>query len=64
MLTRQYRRTPPEQRAVTKSVSMTAQMAERITAEAEREGHNNFSTVVTKVLAEHFERQDSEGEAA
>lgn len=62
MLTRQNRK-PPE-KAITKSVSMTESMAERITDEAAREGHYNFSTVVNKALVEHFERQNSEGEAA
>lgn len=62
MLTRQNRR-PPEG-AVTKSVSMTEVMAERIVAESEREGHFNFSAVVNKALSEYFERRDKEDEAA
>ena len=62
MLTRQNRR-PPEG-AVSKTVSMTEAMATRIFAEAEREGHYNFSAVVNKALVEYFERRDSEGEAA
>jgi hypothetical protein len=62
MLTRQNRR-PPEG-AVSKTVSMTEAMAARIVAESEREGHYNFSAVVTKALIEYFERRESEGEAA
>lgn len=64
MLTRQYRNTPPKQKAITKSVSMTEEMAERIVAEAAREGHNNFSTVVNVALVEHFDKQDSAQEVA
>lgn len=62
MLTRQNRR-PPEG-AVSKTVSMTEKMAERIVIEAEREGHYNFSAVVNKALSEYFTRQETEGEAA
>lgn len=64
MLTRQYLNRSPNQKAITKSVSMTEEMAERITAEAARAGHNNFSTVVNVALVEHFDKQKTEGEAA
>lgn len=62
MLTRQIRK--PTEGSVTKSVSMTEALADRIAAEASKEGHNNFSAIVTTILAEEFKRRDGEAEAA
>lgn len=62
MTNRQNRR-PPEG-TITKSVTMTAALAARIAAEAERAGHYNFSTVCVQAITEHLDRQESEGEAA
>lgn len=58
MLGRQNRK-PPEG-SITKSITMTQVMADRVADEAAIQGHYNFSAVVTQALVEYLTKREEE----
>lgn len=62
MTTRQLR--PDEPKSVRKSLSLTQELADDIQAQADREGHRNFSAVVVKAVREYLARVFGTKEAA